>query len=620
MRLRSASSPVITAEDLLLLGDSGLGTADRPLIVDLDRLYGASLPGGPVHVENTGDLFLGGLAVQSGDLWVMSDGVITVDKPLTVDGGGNLSLIANGTGTVADPLVLVDETETTASLFVRAPVTTSGGDGNINLLGKDDVRIEKPTSPTPAGQSPATVSSAGHGQVVISSGTVYRDGEPGLGEWSADIVMEDGSIVFSEHGNIVLQSRRDVWLSNLRTASDSYGNDGEVQIDANYEWDVEGVEPRNEGNIFDNLSGDLPNITADGLTVLAATGIDLVTESDRATLVLTGTGNIALKEISTNGTRLVEVIAADGAVDVISEGTVIADEVRVLNGLLGNDVKITVNAGDIQVDSISVDQPRTGDYEGLVYLTASGDIFEKTGAIDADDDVGTSSYSAGLHFQAEGIVFVASDPSQPKDIEVVLTPLRRNLIIRRDGDYTIDRDVTGYVDVQVTGNIYVNSLTAGADNAGLDILLKAGGNIYIDYLQANAAGTVRLDAGNHIQETSADTAVDIDATSLTANAGVAVTVEGIRTVSATTGGSIQGPSDSLVLEISVDTLHASAPSGSVYIDEQDALTLGSDLSIAGTLDLTTGGNLTISGDVNAGAAGDVNLIATGDVTGGQVTG
>ena len=172
--------------------------------------------------------------------------------------------------------------------------------------------------------------------------------------------------------------------------------------------------------------------------------------------------------------------------------------------------------------------------------------------------------------------------------------------------------MTGYVDVQVTGNIYVTYLTTGDSNNGLDILLKAGGNIYIDELYANAAGTVTLAAGNNILETSPDAGVDITATTLTADAGVNVTVEGIRTVSATNGGSIQGPSDDLVLETAVDYLLARAATGSIYIDEQDALILTRNPQIAGTLSLTTGGNLTITTWVSAGTAINLNV-------GGQLT-
>lgn len=115
-----------------------------------------------------------------------------------------------------------------------------------------------------------SVHSQGLGQVVINSGTYYRDGVLTSGTNQSDIWMEDGASVTSESGNLVLLSAHNVWLSNLATEPNSEGIGGDVLVVADYDG-VTGDRPDNNGVIRDNLSGDLMNIKADG-TILSAEG------------------------------------------------------------------------------------------------------------------------------------------------------------------------------------------------------------------------------------------------------------------------------------------------------------------------------------------------------------
>ena len=115
-----------------------------------------------------------------------------------------------------------------------------------------------------------SVHSQGLGQVVINSGTYYRDEVLTPGTNQSDIWMEDGASVTSESGNLILLSAHDVWLSNLATEPNSEGIGGDVLVVADYDG-VTGDRPDNNGVIRDNLSGDLLNIKADG-TILSAEG------------------------------------------------------------------------------------------------------------------------------------------------------------------------------------------------------------------------------------------------------------------------------------------------------------------------------------------------------------
>ncbi|MDG2221885.1 MAG: lectin-like protein [Rubripirellula sp.] len=89
------TSPAIISPKIALRGRGGLGTENQSLTTSANQIEGR-YPTGAMNVSNIGDLSLKDLEVVHGHMLVVSDSIITVDGPLAVEGGGNLSLIANG--------------------------------------------------------------------------------------------------------------------------------------------------------------------------------------------------------------------------------------------------------------------------------------------------------------------------------------------------------------------------------------------------------------------------------------------------------------------------------------------------------------------------------------------
>ncbi|MFN9373786.1 MAG: C-type lectin domain-containing protein, partial [Planctomycetaceae bacterium] len=101
--LRSAQpgTPVIQAYELHLGGPGGLGSATQSLPTQVTWLTGT--PGstsGALYVLNTDaglGLYLQDITVRTGNLQVITSGALTVAGPVANTGGGNISLVANGT-------------------------------------------------------------------------------------------------------------------------------------------------------------------------------------------------------------------------------------------------------------------------------------------------------------------------------------------------------------------------------------------------------------------------------------------------------------------------------------------------------------------------------------------
>jgi len=107
------TAPAIQTGTLELGSYAGLGESDHLLTIDVDQIrnHHADLPVSSLFVDNRSQsLSLADLNVFAGDLLITTQHGLDVDGPIQVDGGGNLTLVANGvtpdaTGGVAfDPI------------------------------------------------------------------------------------------------------------------------------------------------------------------------------------------------------------------------------------------------------------------------------------------------------------------------------------------------------------------------------------------------------------------------------------------------------------------------------------------------------------------------------------
>lgn len=136
-----------------------------------------------------------------------------------------------------------------------------------------------------------SVRAMGAGQVLINSGTVREDGILVDSGQPGSVWMQDGSTIAGEHGNLIVLSANDVWVSNLATG-------GDVLVLAGYDG-VEANRTNGDAAIIDNLSGDLLNVNASSVILVAEGGVgsvDAPLYTDVTTLsVRTDSGDIAIR-------------------------------------------------------------------------------------------------------------------------------------------------------------------------------------------------------------------------------------------------------------------------------------------------------------------------------------
>jgi hypothetical protein len=303
----------ITATNLAMTAASGIGTAADPMETTVSNLAASGGTGG-VFITNTGALTITtvsgvvGVTATGSHIVVTAISPITVNEAVTNSGGGNISLTAVGSGAADD-------------ITINAPITASGGSGDITLTAADNV-IQN-----------ANVSAA-------SSGTVNVTATAG------SITMANGTSTTSGSGNITYSAGGSAAISVLNTT-------GDVNVTAT------------AGNISDS-NGAATNVTGEDLTATSATGIDLDTNVTTITGNVTGTGAVNINEL--NAVTLTSVTTNDGAITVTAGGTMRA--INVVAGGTGRDISLTTTAGgNIIVDFVSA----LGD---RVTLNSAGNVDE----------------------------------------------------------------------------------------------------------------------------------------------------------------------------------------------------------------------------------------------------
>ena len=92
------------------------------------------------------------------------------------------------------------------------------------------------------------VSSSGNGQIVLAAGTQFKQGRLQEGDAAAEILMEPGSRIANEFGNVILMAASDLFLSQISTNAHPDGNEGAVLVVADYDG-VTGQRADGEGTI-----------------------------------------------------------------------------------------------------------------------------------------------------------------------------------------------------------------------------------------------------------------------------------------------------------------------------------------------------------------------------------
>ena len=129
---------------------------------------------------------------------------LTINSAVVNNDGGNITLAAEGATDMDD-------------LSINANITATGGNGDISLYAGDSVDIA----------ATVTISAAGSGEVLVRGGTNFNGGTPINGTNAGNLVMQDGSTIESEAGNITLQAPGDVALSAVNADADNINAEGE---------------------------------------------------------------------------------------------------------------------------------------------------------------------------------------------------------------------------------------------------------------------------------------------------------------------------------------------------------------------------------------------------------
>jgi len=252
----------ISTTSAALRATTGIGSGDE-LETAVSNLAFSNTTSGDVRIANSGALILAavdGIAESGnggGGIAIRTDSPLTVNAPISDSGGGSIVLAAEG-ATAADDLT------------INANVTATGGNGSISLFAGDSVEFAAATS----------ITASGTGAVLVSAGTDYNAGTPANGTNSGNVVMQDGSTIASEDGNITLLAPGSILLGIVNADSNADATGGEIRVTADYDG-IGGSLSNGSGAIADNTIDETDNIrTTNSVLLSAASGIGGPLDSD----------------------------------------------------------------------------------------------------------------------------------------------------------------------------------------------------------------------------------------------------------------------------------------------------------------------------------------------------
>ncbi|MBI3312708.1 MAG: S-layer family protein [Candidatus Omnitrophica bacterium] len=356
IEMRLADYNANAGTDGRLEADAGTG----PAFLSNLATTGAGLTIGGIGALADGISAQGGIKIWSGS-------PLTVGTDVNDTGGGDIELAAFGTAAADD-------------LNLDANVNATGGNGNINLYAGDDINVNGTSAVSAAGTGNVTV----RGGEDFSDGTVDQDGNA-----ASDVTMASGSALRSANGNITINTKQNIAISEVNADSNAAGAQGDVTITTT------------GGAVSDSNAGTL-NVTGDNLEINSVNGVATlansietevitldITNSTSGQIVITETaagGDLDIVNIAQSAAGDVNIQTTDGQLTVLGSGSGVSatsGELTLGTNGAANDLVInqtvTTTSGKINLDSASDD----------VRFDADGDVSSTSGEIeiDAADDV-----------------------------------------------------------------------------------------------------------------------------------------------------------------------------------------------------------------------------------------
>ncbi|WP_322407034.1 Ig-like domain-containing protein [Idiomarina sp. PL1-037] len=601
----------------------------------------------------------------AGDLTVASD---VTDGNITVSGGSvdmaegtevSITIIDENGDTVTTTAIVDGDGNYSTNADISGLVD---GDLTINAVADDNNGTEQTASTNDELDNVA-------GDLTVASDVT--DGNITVSGSSVDMAegTEVSITIIDENGDTVTTTAIVDGDGNYSTNADISGLvDGDLTINAVAD-DNNGTEQTASTNDeLDNVAGDLTvasdvtdgNITVSGSSVDMAEGtevsitiIDENGDTVTTTAIVDGDGNYSTNaDISglVDGDLTINAVANDNNGTEQTAST--NDELDNVNGSLSADA--TVTDGTVTVSGGSTDLPE-GAEVAITITDANGDIVETTATVDANGDYTVDADVSGLVDgeltidasatdnngdpvsatdtaeldNVAGDLTVASDVTDgnitvsgtstdmAEGTEVTITIIDANgdtvtatATVGADGNYTVDADISGLVDGQLTINAVADdnngteqtaSTTDELDNVAGDLTVNSSvtdGNITV------SGSSVDMAEGTEVSITI------IDANGDTVTATATVGADGNYTVDADISGLVDGQ---LTINAVADDNNGTEQTASTN-DELD--NVAGDLTVNSSVN---DGNITVSGSSVDMAEGTEVSITITDANGDTVT-
>ena len=498
---------------------------------DVDTLAVELSSAGDIEFYDTDDLEIGsvegastvsGLTTVGSSITVDADDTITVNEAISAGGDGSVNVTATGAGSI-DVNAAVSTSGGGIYLDASGGVTSNGSGAFDSDGGKIDIYAYDSISLSGALDSSGETSDGNvkiysyYGSVTVDTDAAITTGGGNVDIDASDSITVNASITTSGGGKIEVYADGNI---SLDAAIDSSGNstDGNVVIDSEY-----GSVTLEDGAVITTGGGSADIDASESITVNAS--------------ITTSGGGIYLDSASDVSTSSLGSLTSGGGIIDIDGSTGVS-----LNAALNS----SGSGGDVNVRSYGTTEIyaaiTSGD--GGVKIYGYDIVSDGTGIITTSGGEGEASGSVGI-YGGEGVSGNGVNGAVNLLGDIVTSGNGENA----DGGSVLIETYDGNIDVDIT-------TTSGGEGTSF----------------GGSAGTVRIDAGNSIDDSGS------------------VTVNGAITALGGVGAEGNGNG------------------GSVYVDAITDITLDASIGSGG-------------GQVNVGAGNDVTLNANGDITsaGGNVT-
>jgi|GEM_PF-4713686 len=428
---RNSDTTGVSGNALTLTAANGIGTNLIPLLTTISAVTASNSTTGNIVISNIGDLSVAGAGVVNsaltGNVNLEATGGIDLDNDISAN--GNVILDANG---------LITDNGSGAVISADGLGLISHTDG-ISL---EDIEVN-----TLAVHAAGDVEISSFAPVDLTIGTV--GGIDGI--TAANLALTE------TNGNIKVDK-------NINVAS------GAVSLIAN-----KGIT---------NVTGD-EIVTADVLTVDAATGITLNTAINSIDASTSGAGDITINQ--TGAIDLTDVDTANGAIIVNAGGQIAATDVASLTDNNANDITLT----GVGIQAGSIDAGTTGD----VKLDAL------TGAITQDGDAAPDVKADELEMLSSAGIDVDTQAANL----AAANSTSGSVTIDNTGDLILN-DITssgGALNISASENITQFTGTT-VNSSGGDISIVGGQDILLGLLDAGDGGITVSTSGGSILDNNGD--------------------------------------------------------------------------------------------------------------------